>query len=144
RCVDEFGIFRASHPHERPYQNVVDVLGEYEADREHHAERDQRLDQPRTQFDQVIHQRRFGRLDILVCHPPPPACFGGGVSAGAKSFSLTGDGDSGSGTLTSTFCFCGSGKASTGAGGGVLLTLPHCGLSEARSTSFFVVRLRSQ
>src|SRR4029077_20420131 len=120
RGVDELGIFRPRDPYERPDQNIVDILGEHEADREHHAERDQRLDQPRTQLDQVIHQGRLARLDIFVCHPPPPACLGGGTSAGAKSFSLTGDGGSGNSTFTScaSCCCCccsccGSGKAGT-------------------------------
>ena len=41
---------------------------------EHRRERDQRLDQPRAQLDQVIHQRRLGGLDIFVRHDLAPAC----------------------------------------------------------------------
>ena len=64
--IDELGILRARDPDERPGQHVVDRLGEEEADDEAMRERDQRLDQPRAQLDQVLHQRRLGRLDLLL------------------------------------------------------------------------------
>jgi hypothetical protein len=68
RGVDEFRIFRARDPDERPDQHVVDLLGEEEAEDERYAEGQQRLDQPRAQLDQVIHQRRLAGLDILDGH----------------------------------------------------------------------------
>ena len=49
-------------------EQVVDVLGEEEADDEHHDERDQRADEARAQLDQMIHERRFRRLDVGVGH----------------------------------------------------------------------------
>ena len=55
-------------PDERPHQHVVDLLGEEEAEDEGDAEADQRLDQPRAQLDQMIHQRGLGGLDVLVAH----------------------------------------------------------------------------
>src|SRR5208337_4162997 len=50
------------------HQNIVDVLGEIEGDDEHHYEGGKRLDEPRAQLDQMIHQGRFRRLDISVGH----------------------------------------------------------------------------
>src|SRR5258705_13638348 len=66
--VDELRVFRPRHPHERPHQHIVDLLGKEEAEDEGDAESEQRLDQPRAQLDQVIHQRRFAGLDIFVAH----------------------------------------------------------------------------
>ena len=77
----------ARDPDERPDQHVVDLLGEEEAEREHDAERDQRLDQPRAQLDQVLHQRRLGRLDLLVGHAAAPGRFGRWRFGGRKIFS---------------------------------------------------------
>ena len=74
RGVNEFRVFRACYPDEWPYKDIVDVLCENEAEGEHRRERDQRLDQPRAQLDQVIHQRRLGGLDIFVRHDLAPAC----------------------------------------------------------------------
>src|SRR5581483_9844720 len=68
RRVDEFRILGARNPHERPDQHVVDLLGEEEAEDEGHAEAEQRLDQPRAQLDQMVHQRGFAGLDIGVAH----------------------------------------------------------------------------
>src|SRR6185312_1796974 len=110
RRVDELGVLRPRHQDEGPDQDVVDILGEDEAEREHHAEGEQRLDEPRAQLDQVLHQRGLGGLDVLVRHAASPARFGasaGGVSAGAgsasggagaKSALVTGGSGSGSGT----------------------------------------------
>src|SRR5205807_6174549 len=66
RGVDEPGVLRPRDPGEGLDQDVVDVPGEEEAADEGDAERDQGLDQPRAQLDQVIHQRRLGRLDLLL------------------------------------------------------------------------------
>src|SRR6185437_16353844 len=108
------------HQHEGPHQHVVNLLGEHEADGEHHRESDQRLDQPRAQLDQVIHQRRFGGLDVLVAHAAPStlglggsrsraSSFTGSGAGGAKSALLTGGNGSGSGTEIS-----GSGTSAAG------------------------------
>src|SRR5262249_18454369 len=124
-----------------PNQNVVDVFREHEADCEHHAKRDQRLDQPRPQLDQMIHQGGFGGLDVLMSHVTPPACLGGGGSEAARSFSLTWGGASGSATLMSTCC-CGSGKAA-GVAGFSIGASPISGISNARSISFWVFAIGS-
>jgi hypothetical protein len=75
--IDELGIFRTRHPHIGPGQHVVDLLGEEETDHGRKRERGDRLDQPAAQLDQVIHQRRLGRLDgllfVLAAHSPGPA-----------------------------------------------------------------------
>ena len=63
-----FEFSGAGDPDERPHQHVVDLLGEEEAEDERNAKRQQRLDQPRAQLDQVIHQRRFAGLDVFVAH----------------------------------------------------------------------------
>src|SRR5207302_9027130 len=68
RRVDEFRVLGAGNPYERPDQHVVDLLGEEEAEDEGHAETEQRLDQPRAQLDQMIHQRRLAGLDLGVAH----------------------------------------------------------------------------
>src|SRR5207244_749445 len=133
-------------PHEQTNQDIVDILCEHEANRKHYAERNQRLDQPGPQLNQVIEQWRLSRLDIFVRHVPPPACFGGGASATAKSFSLTGDGGSGRGTFTSDCC-AGSGKADGVAGADSVDTsaaFPGSGISKARSISFCVFTIGSK
>src|SRR5262249_21710588 len=73
--------------------HVVDRLGEEEAADEGNCKGDERLDQPRAQLDQVLHQRRFGRLDFLIfvlaAHAGLPsglatsAAGGGSLVAGA-------------------------------------------------------------
>src|SRR6185437_3318339 len=112
------------HPDEGPDQHVVDVLGEHEAQREHQAEGEHRLDQARAQFDEVIEQRRLARLDLVFvffsAHAPPPACFAGslagssaGGSAAASSWAMA-TGCSGGG---SSAC----GRASDTAGASVVV-----------------------
>ena len=49
-----------------PHQHVVDLGGEGEADHEADADADQRIDQALAQLDQVVHQRRLGRLDLVL------------------------------------------------------------------------------
>ena len=68
RRVDKFGVLRARDPDERPHQHVVDLFGEEETEDEGDAESEQRLDQPRAQLDQMVHQGRFAGLDILGAH----------------------------------------------------------------------------
>src|SRR4029077_19374807 len=64
---------------------IVDLLGEEEAADHGDDEGRRRLDQPRAQLDQVIHQRRLGGLDLLlfvfVAHAGRPVLSGGAVSA---------------------------------------------------------------
>ena len=47
----------------------VDLLGEGEADEKCDEDRDQRVDQARTQLDQMIHQRRLGGVDFCLAGP---------------------------------------------------------------------------
>src|SRR5262249_17085650 len=68
RSVDEFRILGAGHPDERPYQHVVDLLREEEAEDKGDAKADQRLDQARAQLDQMVDQRRLAGFDIFVAH----------------------------------------------------------------------------
>ena len=63
-----FEFSGAGDPDERPHQHVVDLLGEEEAEDEGNAEAEQRLDQPRAQLDQMVHQRRFAGLDVFGAH----------------------------------------------------------------------------
>src|SRR5262249_57862167 len=75
-------------------QHVVDRLGKEEAGYEGDGEGDQRLDQPRAQLDQVLHQRRLGRLDLLLlvvaAHAalPPASPLSATVSTEAGSAEL--------------------------------------------------------
>src|SRR6202035_2874399 len=81
--------FGPSDPNERPYQHVVDLLGEEEAEDEGYAEAEQRLDQPRTQLDQMVHQRRFAGLDVFGAHDALASLATSGV-AGAVSCGASG------------------------------------------------------
>ena len=56
----------AARPHVRLDQQIVDVGGEGKADGEADADADQRIDHALAQLDQMIHQRRFGGLDLVV------------------------------------------------------------------------------
>ena len=85
--VDEFRIGSARDPDVRPGQHVVDLLGEEEADDHGDEKGRERLDQPRAQLDQVIHQRRLGRLNLLLFvvagrHPVRPVPSSSLASAG--------------------------------------------------------------
>src|SRR5438445_9029182 len=95
--IDELGV-RARHPNERPGQHVVDRLGEEEAADKRNAEGDQRLDQPRTQLDQVFHQRRFGRLDLLLVVLAAHAGLPSGLAASASAVAGSGAADAGAAT----------------------------------------------
>src|SRR5579862_2289674 len=83
--IDEFRILRAGDPHVWPGEDVVDLLGEEEAAHHRDDECSRRLDQPRAQLDQVIHQRRLGGLDLLlfvfVAHAGRSVLSGGAASA---------------------------------------------------------------
>src|SRR4029450_8673784 len=46
---------------------------------------DHRLDQPRAQLDQVLHQRRFGRLDLLLFVLEVHAGLPSGLAASAPA-----------------------------------------------------------
>src|SRR5262249_17603806 len=87
--IDELRVFRPRDPDVGPGQYVVDRLGEEEAADEGDGEGEQRLDQPRTQLDQVLHQRRFGRLDflflVLAAHAGLPSGLAASVLAVAGS-----------------------------------------------------------
>ena len=78
RGVDELGVLRARHPDERPDQHVVDRLGEEEAAMNGDGERQQRLDQPRAQLDQVrpsagalLASISFSSSSLLTCRSRP-------------------------------------------------------------------------
>src|SRR3954463_6729344 len=83
RGVDEFRVLGTRDPHERPDQHVVDLLGEEEAEDEGNAEAKERLDQPRTQLDQMVHQGSFAGLDIGGAHDALASLI---ASAGAVSW----------------------------------------------------------
>ena len=57
---------RAGDPDVGPGEDVVDVPREEEADHHRQHEGRGRLDQPRAQLDQVVHQGRLGGLDLLL------------------------------------------------------------------------------
>src|SRR6185436_4967770 len=127
RGVDEARLIRARDPFEREDQHVVDLAGEEEAADEGEEERDQRLDQPRAQLDQVLHQGSLGRLDLLLvlfglhaALPPPASGTGSEGRAGAasaKSLLSGGGGSSGIGTDTSAAGTTGAVPSATGSVG---------------------------
>src|SRR5262249_19123193 len=134
--------------------NVVDLLGEEEAEDEGHGKAEQRLDQPRTQLDQVIHQRRLAGLDVFGAHDALAslgASTGGDVSCGAGWVSRTMPSGSGPAACVSASTkVCGVGAAgsvgvSSASPGDVagsptaLATWASTGLSMASAsvTSFF-------
>ncbi len=61
---DQPRLVGPDHAHVGIDQHVVDVLREEEADKEHHPESEHRLDQPRTQLDQVLDQGCARGLDL--------------------------------------------------------------------------------
>jgi hypothetical protein len=93
----------ALRPQVGQHQDVVDLLGEDEADRERDADGDQRPDQARAQLDEVIEERRLGGVDIVlagtfhdVAHAAPlSGSFAGSVGAGS-AFSSGGSAAGGS------------------------------------------------
>src|ERR1700719_2477768 len=102
--VDKFRILRTGDPDVRPSENVVDLLGEEETTDHRDDECSRRLDQPRAQLDQVIHQRRLGRLDLLlfvfVAHAGRSVLSGCAVCAAGSLFA--GSAPAGSRSLRST------------------------------------------
>src|SRR5262249_33854783 len=120
RRVDELRVFRPRDPHERPDQDVVDLLGGEEAEDEGYAEAEQRLDQPRAQLDQVVHQWRLAGLDIGVGHDALASlsASGGAVSpvAGAGSTSRV----MASGSSCAAACVSASTKVSGAGASGVV------------------------
>src|ERR1700691_6700060 len=86
--------------------------GEEEADHHRHRERRGRLDEPRTQLDQVVHQGRLGGLDFLVfvfaAHPlrsvlPGSAAAATGSAAAATGATVPASGNAGA-AVASGFC----------------------------------------
>src|SRR5262245_16868937 len=146
--IDELGILRPCDPNERPGQHVVNRLGEEEAADKGDAEGDQRLDQPRTQFDQVFHQRRFGRLDLLLvvlaAHAGLPsglaasAVAGSGAAAAGAAASVAGADAAGNaapaGEVVGSAATGGIGVAAP-AGSTIALSICCCVLSNSRLTS---------
>src|SRR5262249_8570094 len=63
--IDELRIFRPRDPDVRPGQYIVDLAREEKAGNRRECERGQRLDEPRAQLDQMIHQGRLGGFDLL-------------------------------------------------------------------------------
>src|SRR5262245_48147962 len=96
--IDELGILRPCDPNKRPGEHVVDRLGEEEADDKGDAEGDQRLDQPRTQLDQVFHQWRFARLDLLLFVLAAHAGLPSGLAASASAVAGSGPAEGGAAT----------------------------------------------
>src|SRR5262249_47807090 len=116
RRVDELRMLGPGDDHEGPDQNVVDLLGEEEADDERHEEGKQRLDQPAAQLDQVLEERRLGGLDVLVGHAARPASLTGGGAGAAAPFSscaAAAGTDAGGGSMTT-----GGSAATDGSGAG--------------------------
>src|SRR5262249_1410802 len=146
--IDELGILRARDPDERPRHHVLDRLGGEEAADKGDGEGDQRLDQPRTQLDQVLHQRRFGRLDLLLVVLAAHADLPSGLAASAAAVDGSGAADDGTATsvLGATTGSAPAGAALGSAGTGALgasapalstiaLSICCCVLSSSRRTS---------
>src|SRR5262249_13556300 len=146
--IDELGILRARDPNERPGQHVVDRLGEEEAADKGDGEGDQRLDQPRTQLDQVFHQRRLGRLDLLLvvlaAHAGLPSGLGGSApvvagpgaaDAGAATSVLGATAGSAPAGAVSGSAVTGELGASAPALSTIALSICCCVLSNSRRTS---------
>src|SRR5690606_29418397 len=100
--------------------DVIDIARAGKADEHHENESDDGLDQPSAQFDQMVHQRRFGRIDLVfafalelaglrvhAARPPPLSGVSGcgaaagslvvGVSAGLSAASVCAGAGAGAG-----------------------------------------------
>src|SRR5262249_15543087 len=93
--IDELGILRPREPKETPGKHGLERLGEEEAADKGDGEGDQRLDQPRTQLDQVLHQWRFGRLDLLLVVLAAHAGLPSGLAASASAVAGSGAAEDG-------------------------------------------------
>src|SRR3984893_16370894 len=150
--IDEFCVLRASYPHEGPSENVVNGLREEKAPDKGDTKRNECLDQPRAQLDQVIHQRRLGRLDVLVRHVALPcaSCVPGLVSSegactvapsGAAIFGAADDTSAGTGSaelvmLEARFSATDCGAAFSAVGfSAIALSIWDCVFSSSRRTS---------
>src|ERR1700692_670692 len=133
--IDEFRILRTGDPDVRPGENVVDLLGKEEAADHRDDECGRRLDQPRPQLDQVVHQRRLGGLDLLlfvfVAHAGRSVLSGGAVSA-AGSF-LVASAPAGSRSLPSPAA---TGAAISAAGAASLTAKPPSSGGSAFGSGF--------
>src|SRR5262249_5171705 len=96
--IDELGILRARDPNERPGQHVVDRLGEEEAADKGDGEGDQRLDQPRSQFDQGFPLRRLVRFDLFPVVLAARAGLPSGLAASTPAVAGSGAADDGAAT----------------------------------------------
>src|SRR4029077_11245233 len=114
-------IFRPCHPDERPDQDVVDRLGEEEAEDECDAETEQRLYQARTQLDQMIEQWRLAGLDVFGSHDALASLSASGATSSVSC--ATGAG-SASRTITNgsvaAVCVSASAKVSGSGASGVV------------------------
>src|SRR6185437_6252156 len=85
---------------QRQGQEGIDIFGKEKAEQEAQQERDDRNDQPLAQFDEMIEQRRLGRLDrgfVVVADRGHDSGFAGSVSAGSGA-PVTGAGNSPAGS----------------------------------------------
>src|SRR6185312_14411125 len=98
--------------------------GEVEADEERRDEGEDGIDQPLAQFEQVIEQRRLGRLDRVFVflgggrHDAGRPASGDAGSAGAGSAGSAGAGLAGSAGAGSAGSGVGSGSAACSSGAG--------------------------
>ena len=94
--IDELSLLGRPHcGHIGPDENVVDVFRPREADKEHHHESDERADEARAKFDEMIDQRRAeasissSAVVIYVFSPVFPAAASGAVVLPASAASST-------------------------------------------------------
>src|SRR5579885_2540406 len=81
RGVDQLDLgVRARGKLIRKKKNVVDLLRKEEAEEKHQEERNQRLDEPRAQLDQMLDQRRLAGVDFII--------FGGHAPRSGSDFGL--------------------------------------------------------
>jgi len=61
---NQLGIIRADNIHERPGQNIVNLVAEIKTSAKRHKKSHHRLDEPRTQLNNMVHQRRFAGVNV--------------------------------------------------------------------------------
>jgi len=86
--IDELRVLRAHHPHVRPRQNIIDLLGKEKPADKRDAECHQRLDEPRTQLDSAwsIKAPLVFRCQCVMNETPPfsSLLFPSGKAAGRR------------------------------------------------------------